>query len=154
MAIEFKHNGKVWRADTPEEARELRRQLELEDQMIYEAGGEPETADEQVWTPDAVTELINGIGDQQKAFIHCLYDASPASVTSADILKKMSLRSEESFAGVLSGLSKQLKKMELKPWHLYAVNVTWSGKEKTRKFRLEHNFKWAAREIGWPDNWF
>ena len=30
VAIEFKHGGRTWRADTPEEAIALRKQLELE----------------------------------------------------------------------------------------------------------------------------
>lgn len=152
MAIEFKHSGKLWRADTVEEAIELRRRLELEDRVAIEAGEEPEWEAEHVWAPDTVMELLKSVGEHQKLFLRALFEHK-GELTSDKVLKELSLDSEVSFAGVLSGLSKQLKKLNIKPWALYTVQVQWTAKTKTRSFKLSNDFRWAALELGWPDKW-
>jgi hypothetical protein len=151
MAIEFKHNGRIWRADTPEEARTLRKQLELDDQLTLEDGDEPSKMIEPVWTPDNVLEFLKSAGTLQKSFLRVLFEGS--WVPSDIVLKKLELDSEVAFAGVLSGLSKQLKKHGLKSWNLYVVNVEWAGKSKSRSFRLLNDFRVTAIELGWPEKW-
>jgi hypothetical protein len=74
-------------------------------------------------------------------------------VPSHQIVKALSLDSEVSFAGVLSGLSKQAKKLDIMPWKMYEVYVTWEGKSKTRLFRLSNGLRCAMEVIGWPENW-
>ena len=74
MAIEFKHNGRVWRCDTAEEAIRLRYQLEQDDEDEYASGGDPSIIEEQVWTPDTFTELLQGSGNLQKNFLKFLYE--------------------------------------------------------------------------------
>lgn len=69
------------------------------------------------------------------------------------MLKTLGLKSEESLAGVLSGLSKQLKKLGIPVAELYAVRVEWTGKSKKRFFWLTREFRSAAEELGWPDKW-
>ncbi len=151
MAIEFKHGGRLWRADTPEEAIALRKKLEAEDEYALEIGEEPDWTQEEVWTPDAAMGLLENIGRQQELFLQAMYQDDV--ITSNEAIKRLSLDSELAFAGVLSGLSKQLKKLEKKPWELYTTQVRWNGKEKTRSFRLSNGFRWAAHELGWPENW-
>ncbi|MGC1652817.1 MAG: hypothetical protein WA722_08395, partial [Candidatus Sulfotelmatobacter sp.] len=73
MAIEFKHNGRVWRADSAEEAITLRRRLEDEDDAMLASGEEPSVLNTD-WTPDAVTDLLKGSGDLQKKFLRYLYE--------------------------------------------------------------------------------
>ena len=152
VAIEFKHGGRVWRADTAQEAIALRRQLEAEDRQAVEFGEEPDWITESIWTADSVTDLLHGLGSQQKMFLKVLCERT--EVKSDELMKPLSVGSEMALAGVLSGLSKQLKKLNIKPRDLYSVSVEWNGKEKTRSFRLAGNFRWAASEVGWPEKWF
>jgi hypothetical protein len=152
MGIEFKHNGRLWRADTVDEAVALRRKLEAEDQAAFEAGEElPYVYREQVWTADTVTDLLKNAGSLQKRFLRTLADGG--KITSEDLVVRLGLESEVSLAGVVSGLSKQLKKLGVKPSDLYTVDVSWTGKNKTRNFGLVNEFRWAAAELGWPEKW-
>ncbi len=80
-----------------------------------------------------------------------LYERGSASST--DVIKELNLQNEISLAGVLSGLSKQLKKLKLTPWDLYTGQIQWDSKGKTRSFRLSQRFRWAAMQLGWPDEW-
>jgi hypothetical protein len=150
MAIEFVHGGRLWRADTPEEAIRLRKHLEVQDEAAFNTGEGPDVIEEQVWTPDAVTDLLNGIGNRQKQFLRVLFEER--TLTTDKVLEKLPL-DHASFAGVLSGLSKQLKKQKLKTWQLYNARVEWDGKTQVRTFSLSADFKWAARELGWPEKW-
>lgn len=150
MAIEFKHHGRIWRADTAEEAIALRRQLEENDDAVY-ASGEELAVINTDWTADAVTDLLKGCGELQKNFLRLLYEKK--SVTSADAVKNLKLQSEEAFAGVLSGLSKRLKKTQLQPGDLYSVSVRWMSDGKIRTFTLSEGFRWAAEQLGWPEIW-
>ena len=55
MAIEFMHRGKRWRADTIEEAVQLRTRLEAEDRknaIDPEGDREWDIRRQSVWTPD------------------------------------------------------------------------------------------------------
>jgi len=154
VAIEFSHRGRTWRADTPKEAKALREMLEADDRAAYESGEElPYDYDLEPspWTHDTVTDLLNGAGHLQRKFLKALADESP--LVSTDLIVRLSLDSEIALAGVLSGLSKQLKKLGIKPWSLYTVRVEWNGKSKTRYFSLVHQFRSTAAELGWPDNW-
>src|ERR1700686_2140608 len=84
VAIEFKHNGKLWRADTVAEAMELREQLESNDNETVGTGGQ--LPDEEVWTPDFVTELMESTGVLQKGFLRVL-DATLGDVQSDEIVR-------------------------------------------------------------------
>jgi hypothetical protein len=148
VAIEFKHSGRVWRADTPEEAIALRERLEARSRDDAKEGVDQE---EGVWTPDTALELLEGIGNKQKEFLRFLFEHT--EVSDVQVVKELKLTSPLSLAGVLSGLSKQAKKQDIKPWHLYVTTVEWDGKDKSRSFYLGRGFRLAAEEIGWPDKW-
>jgi len=150
LAIKFKHGGREWEADTPAEAIALRKQLEVRDDWALARGEELDWITEPVWTPDRIQELLAGLGHQQTKFLMLLYDKD--NVTSRDARDYMRMGSETALAGVVSGLSKQLLRLKLKPEDLYSVSVRWSGKDKTRTFRLSPNFRWIAEsEMGWPE---
>jgi hypothetical protein len=152
VAIEFRHGGKIWRVDTVEEALKLRHALEEEDKAAFTIGDQPPQEESHDWTPDVLTELLQSLGEHQKSFLRVLYGQS-GYVPSHQIVKALSLDSEVSFAGVLSGLSKQAKKLDIMPWKMYEVYVTWEGKSKTRLFRLSNGLRCAMEVIGWPENW-
>ena len=147
MAIEFEHNGKKYRADTPEEAVRLQFELDKHD-LLY--GTYPHSTSRRVWTADLAMDLINGIGELQKKFLAELSNCG-ASIKSSDLVEKMGIDSEVALAGVISGLSKQLRKMSINPTSLYHVDVTWKGKDKQRYFVLSSDFKDALTELGWPE---
>lgn len=151
VAIEFVHRGKKWRADTPEEAVRLRQQLELADAM--EDAADPFPSDhvrrESVWTPDVFWDFVHSIGQQQRVVIEALLRNE--SVSSAELAEELKLDNELALGGIISGLSKQLRKFELKPMDLYVVNTDWTGGERIRRFFVQQPFRLAAEELGWPE---
>jgi hypothetical protein len=151
MAIEFKYGGRTWRADTPEEAISLREQLEAADDFAWLKEPPLESRPDNIWTHDTVMELLQGLGAQQQSFLRLL--ETRGKLTSEQITKSLRIESAVALAGVLSGLSKQVKKTGFTPSDLYSVTVSWNGKEKTRTFELSKQFGWAAKELGWPDEW-
>jgi hypothetical protein len=162
LAIKFQHRGKTYEADTPDEALKLRNLLESYDgpdaTWIPELQDTIENADREPnpWSPDILTELFNEAGDLQRKFLAILTEhnsASDGELTSKALVKKLKLDSELALAGVISGLSKQLKKMSLSPYDVYRVTVAWDGKEKQRVFQSMWTFKLKAHELGWPDAW-
>ena len=56
-------------------------------------------------------------------------------------------------AGVISGLSKQLKTINVEPNQVFSIEVKWDGKKKNRAFILNDFFVGAAVEHNWPDAW-
>jgi hypothetical protein len=152
LPIEFKHGGRVWRADTPQEAIELRSLLEFKDARAHENGEEVDYIEDQLWTHDTVMDLLKGIGAQQMAFLLAL-EENNGSMFSDQVCKQLQLGSELVLAGVLSGLSKQVKKLGLRPEDLFRVTIHWKGKDKARSFRLNSHFEWIAANLGWPENW-
>jgi len=154
MAIEFTHRGKRWRADTAKEAMELRQKLEHEDFLYAQANPdfkEQLIREQTLWTLDKFWELVNSIGDAQKRFLETL--ARKDRVTSIEMAEALRLDSQIALAGVVSGLSKQLRGMGFSPTVLYKVDTQWHKKKKERTFSLLPGFKSAAEDAGWPDDW-
>jgi hypothetical protein len=150
MAIEFEHRGRKYRADTAKEAAELQFELERHDAMFGTYGGDSK----RVWTADLAMDLLNGIGDAQKNLIAALtHQPFSRSMHSDNLAKSIGLDSEMALAGVVSGLSKQLRKMSIAPTDLYKVTVEWKAKGKVRTFHLSEDFANALAELGWPDTW-
>jgi hypothetical protein len=147
MAIEFEHRGKKWRCDTVEEAVSLRRNLEINDAQL----GRDEH-EQHVWTPDLLMEFFDGLGPLQKQFLVEVHGTH--RINSWTLVKKLKLESEIALAGVLSGLSKRLKKMSMIPSDVYRVDVSWEDKTtKERAFTLAPDFLFSASELGWPEVW-
>jgi len=152
VSIRFIHRGKKWEADTALEAVRLRRELEAWDEADAEEGvglSNYEVRAESVWTPDTFWNFVNSIGYHQKKAVVKLLE-SRGHVTAASLAEGIGIQ-EGGLGGVLSGLSKQLKQLELKPYDLYAVHTDWSKGERKRTFYLERAFRLAAEEVGWPE---
>ena len=145
VAIEFEHRGKKWRADTVNEAVALRRQLEMVDK------NDKKPDDNHVWTPDLVMELMSNAGELQQQLMQEIH--KHPMISSADLVKRLGLESHIALAGVLSGLSKLLKRLAMLPSDVYRVEVKWSGRSKERYFVLAYDFQVAAVELGWPEAW-
>ena len=150
MAIEFKYKGTMWRADTPEEAVALRNELEKSDKAFEPAFEQMEQLSD-FWTPDKFMDVVSHVGPLQQQFLVAI--RRKPGITSRELVSVLGLESEVALAGVISGLSKQIKQLGIEPKHVFKINVNWSGKTKTRKFILEDFFIGAGMEQNWPDAW-
>jgi hypothetical protein len=146
VAIRFIHKGKKWEADTAEEAVRLRKELERED--VREVGLAQQMRASTLWTPDTFWNFVQTIGVQQKKAVAALFNNQ--SLWAADIAEAVGV-DEDALGGVLSGLSKQLKTLELKPSDLYQVHTDWSDGQRRRLFFLQPDFRLSAEEAGWPE---
>ena len=150
LAIRFTHRGKKWEADTPEEALRLRKTLEEWDALEPGAAvlAEQQMRAETVWTPDTFWNFIQVIKPQQKAAVVALIENQ--KMWAPELAKAIGIH-ESALGGVLSGLSKQLKHLSLRPSHLYQVETDWSDNQRRRLFYLQTAFRLAAQEVGWPE---
>ncbi len=152
LSIRFIHRGKKWEADTPEEAVHLRRALEDCDEEDAEQGigaSPQEVRADSVWTPDTFWNFVNSIGYQQKKAVVALLQKR-GSLEAPALAEGIGVE-EAALGGVLSGLSKQLKQLELRPYDLYRVHTDWSNGQRRRLFFLQYAFRLAAEEVGWPE---
>jgi hypothetical protein len=150
VAIEFKYKGTIWRADTAEEAVALRNELEKSDKVFIPPHGEMDEA-ARFWTPDRFMDVITGIGDLQRQLLVTIREHP--NITGRELVRQLDLDSEVSLAGVISGLSKKLKKLGIEPKQVLVIAVDWSGKTKTRRFLLDDFFVEAGMEQNWPAAW-
>ena len=104
---------------------------------------------ERFWTPDRFMDVIEGVGEMQLKLLLAIQ--RKPGITSGELVTALGVKSEVALAGVLSGLSKQLKKMGIKPNNVFLIRVDWTGKSKTRSFLLDDFFVGAGVEQNWPD---
>ncbi|MDR3797831.1 MAG: hypothetical protein P4K93_06740 [Terracidiphilus sp.] len=148
MAIEFEHKGVKYRTDSVQEAVSLQAGLTQYDFVVGSHGSENTP---RVWTADLAMDLLNNIGELQKKFLAAL--SNGANLSSSSLVEVIGVESEIALAGVISGLSKQLRKMSANSASLYSVEVVWKGKGKTRFFKLSSDFRDTLIELGWPEAW-
>jgi hypothetical protein len=147
LAIQFFHRGKRWKADTPEEAIRLRQQLEVEDVLKVGPSGSGIDGLGGIWTPEVFATFLQTIGEKQKAAVSLM--AEHAGIGSAELAKRLKLDSQTALAGVISGLSKQLRTLDLELDNLYTVKTKWKGRKKEELFFLREFFRQAAEQAGW-----
>jgi hypothetical protein len=147
LAIQFFHRGKRWKTDTPEEAICLRQQLEAEDMRNVVPNDSRTCGPSGVWTPEVFASFLQTIGERQKAAVSLM--AQHAGIGSAELAKRLNLESQVALAGVISGLSKQLKTLDLELGDLYTVKTKWTVRKKEELFFLRESFRRAADEARW-----
>lgn len=103
-------------------------------------------ADEAQWPADRFLGVIEGIGELQRRLLSEVSKAP--GITSRQLVENLGLESEVALAGVISGLSKKLRQLDIKPKTVFTIEVKWTGKKKTRLFMLEESFKEAGRSCG------
>jgi hypothetical protein len=150
MAIKFNHRGKVFTADTPEEAVKLQRLLEDADSQ--RAKTDPEFGDKlhkelAGWTEDKFWDVYNSLGLRQTQLLRIIFNHT--CLRHESLLAGLDLPSLESLAGVVSGLSKQLTKCGVKLGDVLIMETHWIGKKKDRFFSLTPGFEAAMRGIGY-----
>ena len=150
MAIRFQFNNETWEADTVDEALALREKLEWSARFPPDPHREMDRQ-EQFWTPDRFKDVIDNIGKLQHRFLMAIHQRP--SISSDDLRQELGLESELTLAGVISGLSKQLKRLGIEPKQVFVITVTWLGKKKQRFFILNDFFAGAGADLNWPDAW-
>lgn len=150
MAIRFRFNHQNWEADTIDEAIALRAKLQRSMQFPPDPHKEADRL-ERFWTPDRFMDVITNIGKLQHRFLEAIYEKS--GISSAELVERLGLGSEIALAGVISGLSKHLRKVGILPKHVFLITVDWTGKKKNRTFILDDFFKGACMEHNWPEAW-
>jgi hypothetical protein len=150
VAIRFEFNGETWEADTVDEAIALRAKLEYSTRFPPDPHKE---IGEQAhfWTLDKFVDAINGIGKLQHQFLRAIWEKN--GVSSSELIEQLGLSSEVALAGVISGLSKQLKQLNIEPNRVFRIEVKWTGKKKSRTFFLAEFFISAGVEHNWPEAW-
>jgi hypothetical protein len=147
LAIQFFHRGKRWKADTPEEAIRLRQRLEADDMLKVGSSDRWLDGPGGLWTPEVFATFLETIGEKQKAAVALM--AENVGIGTAELAKRLKLDSQTALAGVISGLSKQLKTLDLEPDNLYTIKTKWNGKKKEECFFLRESFRQSAEEAGW-----
>jgi hypothetical protein len=71
-------------------------------------------------------------------------------VFAEDLAAKLGLRSQVSLAGVLSGFSKQAKRLGIRIGDIYEVNTFWKGRKKERVLNVKEGFREVAKQNQWP----
>lgn len=154
LAIRFTYRGTEYVADTPEEAQRLRQLLEDSDygrpkndvgfryRMNLQLYG---------WDESRFNSVMASIGRQQTKMLVALFLWQ--AIDAEDLAMVLGLSSQESLAGVISGLSKQLEKLGVKLGDVFRVQTHWVGKKKERYFSLSPGFDGAAAEFNWGHYW-
>jgi hypothetical protein len=139
MAIRFKYRGVEWDVDTAQEAIAVREQM---DAAAHHWDDWEEQ--ERFWTPDRFLDAIEGIGDLQRELLIAI--RRKPGISGKELVAALRLESEVALAGVISGMSKQLKKMQIEPSRVFSIKVAWNGKNKNRTFLLDDFFIGAGTE--------
>jgi hypothetical protein len=150
MAIRFQFDDETWEADTVEEAIALRAKLQYSTRFGPDPHKEMDKLD-RLWTPDRFTSVIEGVGEMQKRFLIALQQHP--GISSEELTKELGLNSEVALAGVISGLSKQLKQLSIEPKEVFLIDVKWAGKKKKRTFLLDDFFLGIGSSLAWPEGW-
>jgi len=153
LAIRFKYLGQEYQADTPEEAIKLEALLRAATEK--KAKADPAFARkvaqvESGWTEEKLRHALNKIGPMQMKMLVRIWENE--TIDAEDLAKELGLPSQVALAGVLSGLSKQLKPLNVRPNDILQIDVLWTGRNKTRIFAFQPGFEAVAEEYGFADS--
>jgi hypothetical protein len=153
LAIRFSYHGRRYEADTAEEAKKLVELLEEADKE--RAKKDPEFARKLLlkkagWTDERFWNLVNNIGETQVMLLEAIFGSGEYPVFAPDLAKTLGLKSQVALAGVLSGFSKQAKRLGVRVADVYQVTTYWKGRKKERVFNVSEGFREAAKQNQWP----
>ena len=139
---EVEYKGVVIRCETPEEAAQLARML----------GGEPDNPLVQEWRPDEFLEFVNRIQLTQRRLLAALLDAKGQSLKDFELCGRLGLSSNQALAGVLSGVTKVAKALDMDPKRIYIQHTTYSQGLPERRYWVSSAFQKAAMDADWPSH--
>jgi hypothetical protein len=153
LAIRFSYHGRRYEADTAEEAKKLVELLEEADKE--RAKNDPEFARKLLlkkagWTDDKFWNLVNSIGETQVMLLEAICGGDGEPIFADALARKLGLKSQVSLAGVLSGFSKQAKRLGIRVGDVYQINTFWKGRTKERMFTVTEGFREIAKQNEWP----
>jgi hypothetical protein len=151
MTIRFTLDRTRYEVDTPEEAQQLRELFEK--QLAERALAGDHVAKKHFfqkrfgWTEEKFWQVVEPLKTQQIAFLqHLVYHKM---VYAEDMQRFLGLKSQVALAGVVTGITTQLRKLGVKPSDLYRVETYWNGKKKRRFFVPTDGFDLMADEADW-----
>lgn len=165
MAIQFKHRGELFIADTPEEAAQMRLLLHKQDadaaqnraraRLLAQHEGPMEqlrawTEDEAAtsWTPERFLAFIERIGQPQQAALAQL--VTRHQVTDDELRKAVKVSGNQALAGVLSGISKQAAALDILPRKIFKYENFRTGGKRRNTYTVADEFLQIAHDMSWP----
>jgi hypothetical protein len=137
---EVEYRGVVIRCETPEAAANLARML----------GGEPDNPLVQEWHPDEFLEFVNRIQITQRRLLAALLETKGQSLKDFELRMRLTLSSNQALAGVLSGITKVAKLLDIDPKRIYIQHTTYSQGLPERRYWVSSAFQKAAADADWP----
>jgi hypothetical protein len=137
---EVEYKGVTIRCDTPQEAVEVARLL----------GGEPDHPHFAPWRVDEFTEFVQRIHFAQRRLLSILMKAKGQAVKDAQLSSMMGVSGNQALAGILSGVTKIAKAMDLEPSRIYYQRTEYNQGSPERRYYITPAFLKAAEDVSWP----
>jgi hypothetical protein len=137
---EVEYRGVIIRCSTPEEAVEVARQL----------GGTPDNPHHVPWRVDEFTDFVGRIQLMQRRLLWVLIKANCQPVRDYDLAAQLGVVGNQALAGVLSGITKVAKAMDIEPSRVYYQRTEYNQGNPERKYYITPAFLRAAQDAGWP----
>jgi len=137
---EVEYKGVVIRCDTPQEAVEIARLL----------GGEPDHPHYSAWRVDEFTEFVERIQFAQRRLLSILMKAKGQAVKDSQLCSMMGVSSNQALAGILSGVTKIAKAMDIEPSRIYYQRTEYNQGSPERRYYITPAFLKAAEDASWP----
>lgn len=137
---EVEYKGVTIRCDTSQEAVEVARLL----------GGEPDHPHYALWRMDEFTEFVERIQFAQRRLLSLLMKAKCQPVKDAQLCSMMDLSGNQALAGILSGVTKIAKAMDIEPSRIYYQRTEYNQGSPERKYYITPAFLKVAEDAGWP----
>jgi len=136
--VEYK--GVVIRCATPEEAAAVARLL----------AAEPDNPQFVPWRVDEFTDFVDRIQVAQRRLLAALLRAKGQPVKDHDLCGGLGLSSNQGLAGVLSGITKVAKAMDIEPGRIYVQRTEYNQGLPERRYYIAGAFLKAAQDADWP----
>jgi len=137
---EVEYKGVIVRCVTPEEAAKVAQLL----------GGEPENPEFAPWRVDEFTDFVARIQVTQRRLLHALLKKRGQSLPDWQLCGELGLSSNQALAGVLSGVTKVAKAMNIEPKRIYVQHTKYNQGSPERRYWVTSAFQKAADDADWP----
>src|SRR5215472_8949080 len=131
---EVEYKGVIVRCATPEEAAKVARLL----------GGEPENPEYTPWRVDEFTDFVDRIQVTQRRLLATLLKMRGQSMPDWQLCGQLGLSSNQALAGVLSGVTKVAKAMNIEPKRIYVQQTEYNQGVPERRYWVTSAFQKAA----------
>jgi hypothetical protein len=137
---EVEYKGVTIRCATSKDAVKVARLL----------GGEPDHPHYAPWRMDEFTDFVDRIQYAQRHLLHILLKAECQPVKDTQLCKELGISANQALAGILSGVTKVAKALELEPSRIYYQRTEYNQGSPERRYYITPAFMKAAADAGWP----